>query len=67
MKKRIFSLLMLSMMAFGMVSAQNQPTEKVTYTFQPHWFIQLQGGVQETLGEAKFGDLLSPTVQGEIG
>lgn len=67
MKKRIFSLLMLSMMAFGMVSAQNQPTEKVTYTFQPHWFIQLQGGVQGTLGEAKFGDLLSPTVQGEIG
>lgn len=67
MKKRIYSLLVLSMMAFGMVSAQNQPTEQVEYTFQPHWFVQLQGGVQETLGEAKFSDLLSPTVQGSFG
>lgn len=67
MKKRIYSLLVLSMMAFGMVSAQNQPTEQVEYTFNPHWFIQLQGGVQETLGEASFTDLISPTVQGAIG
>ena len=67
MKKRILSLLMLSMMAFGMVSAQNQPTEQVSYTFNPHWFIQLQGGAQETLGEAKFFDLVSPTAQVEVG
>ena len=67
MKKRILSLLMLSMMAFGMVSAQNQPTEQVSYTFNPHWFMQLQGGAQHTLGEAKFFDLVSPTAQVEVG
>lgn len=67
MKKRILSLLMLSMMAFGMVSAQNQPTEQVTYSFNPHWFMQLQGGAQHTLGEAKFFDLVSPTAQVEVG
>lgn len=67
MKKRIYSLLVLSLMAFGMVQAQNQPTEQVEYTFQPHWFIQLQGGAQETLGEAKWTDLITPTVQGSVG
>ena len=33
------------------------------YTFNKHWFLDLQGGAQYTLGEAKFGDLLSPNVQ----
>lgn len=75
MKKRIFSLLVLAMTAFGMASAQNEvvvnnpdgSVEKTIYTFNPHWFIQLQGGAQETLGEAKFMDLVSPTAQFEIG
>lgn len=75
MKKRIFSLLMLSMAVFGMASAQNEvvvnnpdgSVEKTTYSFKPHWFIQLQGGAQETLGEAKFNELISPTAQLEIG
>ena len=76
MKKRILSLLMLSMMAFGMVSAQSETVtvenadgskDITTYSFNPHWFIQLQGGAQETLGEAKFMDLVSPTAQIELG
>lgn len=75
MKKRIFSLLVLAMTAFGMASAQNEvvvnnpdgSVEKTIYTFNPHWFIQIQGGAQHTLGEAKFMDLISPTAQFEIG
>lgn len=75
MKKRIFSLLVLAMTAFGMASAQNEvvvnnpdgSVEKTIYSFNPHWFIQLQGGAQETLGEAKFMDLVSPTAQVEVG
>ena len=38
-----------------------------TVTFNPHWFISAHGDVQYTLGEAKFGDLLSPTVQVAAG
>ena len=38
-----------------------------TVTFNPHWFVSAHGGVQYTLGEAKFGDLLSPTVQVAAG
>ena len=33
------------------------------YTFNKHFFLDLQGGAQYTLGEAKFGDLISPNVQ----
>lgn len=37
------------------------------YNFQKYWFVDVQGGAQYTLGEAKFGDLLSPNVQLGIG
>ena len=37
------------------------------YTFNKHWFLDLQGGAQYTLGEAKFGDLISPNLQLGLG
>ena len=37
------------------------------YAFKKHAFLDLQGGAQYTLGEAKFGDLISPNVQLGIG
>ncbi len=37
------------------------------YEFKKHAYLQLQGGAQYTLGEAKFGDLISPNVQLGIG
>jgi hypothetical protein len=37
------------------------------YQFKKHLFLDLQGGAQYTLGEAKFGDLLSPNVQLGLG
>ena len=45
-------------------SAQEVVTE---YVFQPHWYGQLQLGGQETLGEGKFGKLLSGNAQLAIG
>ena len=41
-------------------NAQETVTE---YVFQPHWFGQLQIGGQETLGEGRFGKLLSGNAQ----
>lgn len=35
----------------------------VTTSFKPYWYLDLQGGAQWTIGEAKFKDLLSPNVQ----
>ena len=37
------------------------------YEFKKHAFLNLEGGVQHTLGEAKFMDLVSPNVQLGLG
>ena len=60
MKKTIMSLLLF----LGVLSASAQAEQKGTteYVFQPHWYIG-----QYTLGEGKFGDLLSPTAQIGVG
>lgn len=38
-----------------------------TYEFQKYWFLDLEGGAQYTLGEAKFRRLVRPNVQLAIG
>ncbi len=45
-------------------------TKEITVTedaYKPNWYIQGQFGVQETLGESQFGDLLSPNAQIGVG
>lgn len=37
------------------------------YEFVPHWYAQGNVGAQYTLGEAKFGDLISPNAQLGVG
>ena len=60
MKKVIVSL----MLAMGFMTASAQEQQPQTETvFNPHWFVQVQGGAQYTLGEISFGDLISPNVQ----
>ena len=66
MKKVILSCLMLA----GFLSASAQEEQKGTteYVFAPHWYVQLQPvGLQHTIGEADFSDLLSYNVQAAIG
>ena len=64
MKK--FKIILAALLCSCGLSASAQEAED-TVTFNPHWFISAHGGVQYTLGEAKFGDLLSPTVQVAAG
>ena len=56
-----------AMLAMGATNAMAQATytdkEGNEYQFEKHAFLDLQGGAQYTLGEAKFSDLLSPNVQ----
>ena len=65
------SIFAASLLAISSSSAMAQATytdqNGDEYTFNKHWFLDLQGGAQYTLGEAKFGDLLSPNVQLGIG
>ena len=44
-------------------AAQN----KEVTVFNPHWYLQGQVGVQETLGETSFGKLLAPNAQVAVG
>lgn len=58
----LFAALTLSALAFsGQSSAQTfGQTEEENSTFTPHWYMQVQAGAAQTVGEAKFTDLISP-------
>ncbi len=56
------NILTSALAAVACMSATAQTTETV-YEFNPHWYIQGQIGGQETLGEIKFKELLSPNAQ----
>ena len=61
--KTLKTLLVAALLSVG-CAAQAQDAD---YTFKKHAYLQLQGGAQYTLGEAKFGDLISPNVQAALG
>jgi outer membrane protein OmpA-like peptidoglycan-associated protein len=69
--KALKTLLAVALFTLGSAAASAQAVytdnEGNKYEFQKHFFLNLQGGVQHTLGEAKFGDLLSPNVQAALG
>ena len=65
--KRIFLVLTASLMLAGIASAQQSKADK-TVEFNPHWYVQLQGGAAYTLGEtADFTKLLSPSAFLNVG
>lgn len=74
MKKILLTMLVFVSATLGM-QAQPQDRTDGEYRlvtaerteFNRHWFLQLQGGAQYTLGEAKFDKLISPNVQLGIG
>ena len=59
------ALLMLS--ASAMAQATYTAADGTKYEFKKHLFLNLEGGAQYTLGEAKFKDLISPNVQLGLG
>lgn len=63
--KKLFVLSALTL--FTAQAGAQTPAEEGACEFVPHWYLQLQAGANETLGEAKFFDLVSPSVQAAIG
>ncbi len=63
LNKILLSAALVAGAAFS-ASAQEEVTE---YVFNPHWYVQGQFGMQETLGESSFGNLLSPNAQVTVG
>ena len=65
MKKAILSCLML---LAGLTASAQEQKGTTEYVFEPHWYVNIQPvGVQYTLGEIDFGDLLSYNVQATVG
>ncbi|MBO5298296.1 MAG: OmpA family protein [Candidatus Homeothermus sp.] len=57
------TLLTAALVLSGLAATAQEPVEEYEYVFNPHWYGQVQFGIQETLGENKFGDLLAPNAQ----
>ena len=60
MKFKKTLLTILAAISCSAAMAQQTTTETV---FNPHWYVRGQIGGQYTLGEVKFGDLVSPNAQ----
>ena len=65
--KFIIASAMLALGASAMAQATYTDKDGNEYQFKKHFYLDIQGGGQYTLGEAKFKDLLSPNIQGAIG
>lgn len=66
--KRMFAAAMLvSLTSAAMAQATYTAANGDEYEFKKHAYLQLQGGAQYTLGEASFGDLISPNIQVGLG
>lgn len=63
-KKTLLSGLLLMGCLFASAQDQQPQTE---YVFNPHFYVQVQGGGQYTLGEIAFDKLLSPNAQIAVG
>lgn len=62
-KKTLFSAILF----MGALTASAQDCCKTEYVFNPHWYVQAQGGAQYTLGEISFDKLISPNAQVAVG
>jgi outer membrane protein OmpA-like peptidoglycan-associated protein len=65
--KNFFAAAMLFVSGSAMAQSTYTDAEGNEYEFNKHAFITVQGGMQYTLGEASFSDLLSPNFQLGVG
>ena len=65
--KVLLAVALMGMSTAAMAQATYTDKDGNEYQFKKHAFLDLQGGAQYTLGEAKFGDLISPNVQLGLG
>ncbi len=66
-KYLLATAVLASLVMNAMAQATYTDKDGNEYQFKKHAFLDLQGGAQYTLGEAKFKDLISPNVQLGIG
>jgi outer membrane protein OmpA-like peptidoglycan-associated protein len=65
--KCFFMAIMLSVGTMASAQTTYYATDGDEYVFQKHAFLNIEGGLQHTLGETKFNKLMSPNVQLGLG
>ena len=56
------------MLLAGLTASAQEQKGTTEYVFEPHWYVNIQPlGIQYTLGEVDFGDLLSYNIQAAAG
>ena len=65
--KTLFAAALMMFSASAMAQATYEAADGTKYEFKKHAFLNLEGGVQYTLGEAKNSDLFSPNIQLGLG
>lgn len=65
--KKLFLSLALSVLSLTAIFAQTYQKGETIYEFKPSGYMQLQGGVGQTIGEGKVSDLLSPAAALNFG
>jgi outer membrane protein OmpA-like peptidoglycan-associated protein len=65
--KYIKKILAVALAVVAFEPAFSQESNEVKYEYNPHFFLQVQGGAAYTVGEASFGDLISPAAALNLG
>ncbi|MEG1546195.1 MAG: OmpA family protein, partial [Bacteroides sp.] len=53
-------LMAVALLLCATASFAQEVKEEAKVVFNPHWFMQVQGGASYTVGEAKFSKQISP-------
>ena len=65
--KTLLAAALMMFSASAMAQATYEAADGTKYEFKKHAFLNLEGGIQYTLGEAKNSDLISPNIQVGLG
>lgn len=60
-------LMAVALFMCATTSFAQEVKEEAKVVFNPHWFMQIQGGASHTVGEAKFSKLISPAAAVNLG
>ena len=63
--KKITALVLAALL--GSTLALSQTKDRSYDEFHGHWFIGIQGGIGQTVGETSFGNLISPAAAFSFG
>lgn len=65
--KKTLTIALAAVLSAAFVYGQDSRHDGGADDFNGHWFIQAQGGVGNTVGETKFGNLISPAATFSFG